>query len=192
MADASSKERLADAVLLSRIADGDRHAFAVLVRRHGERVRGLALAFTGRAADADDITQDVYLRLWRQPLAWRPGSARFTTWLHRVVANRCLDHARRQRLRAWLPFAEAANEIDDPSPSALATLADRDHLAAVWRALQQLPDKQRIALLLASQQAQTTAEIAQALGISEGAVEQRLVRARRTLRTLIDRMEEPT
>lgn len=184
-AEASDDEALSDEALLVRIAGGDRRAFAALVRRHGERVRGLALAFTGRAADADDIVQEVFVAVWRKPRSWRPGAAAFSTWLHRVVANRCLDHARRQRRRPWLPFAQAA-DVSDEAPSALDAIADHERLSTVRRALHTLPEKQRLALLLASQDARSNAEIAGVLGISEGAAEQLLVRARRTLRALID------
>jgi hypothetical protein len=71
-------------VLSARIANEDRRAFTILMRRHGKKVRGLALAFGGKAADADDVTQDVFIMLWRRPNSWQPGKAAFTTWLYRV------------------------------------------------------------------------------------------------------------
>jgi RNA polymerase sigma-70 factor (ECF subfamily) len=188
MAEGAGEEALTDADLLARIAGGDRRAFAVLMRRHGDRVRGFALAFGGRMAEADDIAQDVFLMLWRRPGAWTPGQAAFTTWLYRVVANRCLDQARRWRLRRWLPFGEAPEPADD-SPGALAELAGRDRLAAAAQAIRTLPERQRLALLLAVQGGRSNAEIATILGISEGAAEQLLVRARRTLRAVIEDRE---
>ncbi|WP_137392364.1 RNA polymerase sigma factor [Rhodoligotrophos defluvii] len=175
-----------DEALLAKVAAGDRRAFTMLMQRHGGRVRGLALAFSGRAADADDITQDVFLLLWRRPDAWRPGPASFTTWLYRVVVNRCLDLARRQRLRRWLPFG-AAVEPPDERPSALDALGGREDLAATARLIRSLPQKQRLALLLAIQGERSNAEIGGILGISEGAAEQLLVRARRTLRSRMSR-----
>ena len=188
MAEGAGEEALADADLLSRIAGGDRRAFAALMRRHGDKVRGLALGFGGRAGEADDIVQDVFLMLWRRPNAWQPGQAAFTTWLYRVVANRCLDRARRRRLWRWLPFADVPEPADD-APTALAALSGRDRLAAVARALRSVPERQRLALLLASQGGRSNAEIAAILGISQGAAEQLLVRARRTLRAVIDERE---
>jgi RNA polymerase sigma-70 factor (ECF subfamily) len=108
MVEALGDETLSDEDLLARIANEDRRAFTILMRRHGKKVRGLALAFGGKAADADDVTQDVFIMLWRRPNSWQPGKAAFTTWLYRVVANRCLDQARRQRVRRWLPFDPVA------------------------------------------------------------------------------------
>jgi len=188
MSEGVGEEASADADLLARIAGQDRRAFTALMRRHGDRVRGLALGFSGRTAEADDIMQDVFLMLWRRPGAWQPGGAAFTTWLYRVVANRCLDQARRRHLRRWLPFGEAPEPADD-APTALAALSGRDRLAAVAVMIRTLPDRQRLALLLAVQGGRSNAEIAAILGISEGAAEQLLVRARRRLRAMIDERE---
>jgi RNA polymerase sigma-70 factor, ECF subfamily len=182
-------ETVSDEELLARIADEDRHAFTILMRRHGQKVRGLALAFSGRTADADDITQEVFIALWRRPQAWRPGSASFSTWLYKVVVNRCRDQARRGRLRSWLPFGEADDPIDD-APSAFAALIGRERLMEVRRAIATLPEKQRLALLLAVQGDRSNAEIASILEVTEGGAEQLLVRARRKLRTMIDVMED--
>jgi RNA polymerase sigma-70 factor (ECF subfamily) len=182
-------ETLSDEELLARIAGEDRHAFTILMRRHGQKVRGLALAFSGRTADADDITQDVFITLWRRPQAWRPGSAAFSTWLYRVVVNRCRDQARRRRIRGWFTLGEIPDPIDE-APSALEVLGGRERLMEVRRAIGDLPEKQRLALLLAIQGERSNAEIASILEVTEGAAEQLLVRARRRLRTMIDQMED--
>lgn len=184
MVEALGDGTLSDEDLLARIANEDRRAFTILMRRHGQKVRGLALAFGGKAADADDVTQDIFLMLWRRPNSWQPGKAAFTTWLYRVVANRCLDQARRQRVRRWLPFEDVVDPVDE-TPSALDVLSDRDRLAEVRKMILTLPEKQRLALLLAVQGEQSNAEIASILGVSEGAAEQLLVRARRRLRVLV-------
>jgi RNA polymerase sigma-70 factor (ECF subfamily) len=188
MVEAPLDESLSDEDLLVRIGNQDRRAFTILMHRHGERVRGLAFAFSGRAAETDDIVQDVFVTLWRRPQAWKPGQAAFSTWLYRVVANRCLDYARRRRLRALLPLADVSDPADD-APTALHAVAARDHLVAVSRLIRTLPEKQRLAVLLAAQGEHATAEIATILRVSEGAAEQLLVRARRKLRTMMKEKE---
>jgi RNA polymerase sigma-70 factor (ECF subfamily) len=188
MVEAPGDARLSDEELLSRIAQQDSGAFTLLMRRHGERVRGLALHFSGRAADADDITQDVFIMLWRKPGAWTPGTAQFSTWLYRVVANRCLDQARRRRLRSFLPFG-AIEDPPDENPSAFDAASGRDRLAKVRDMIRGLPEKQRLALLLSVQGERSNAEIAAILGVSEGAAEQLLVRARRALRAMMEEKE---
>jgi RNA polymerase sigma-70 factor (ECF subfamily) len=191
MVEAPSDERASDEDLLARIADEDRGAFTSLMRRHGKMVRGLAYAFSGRAADADDLTQEVFIMLWRRPNAWKPGEAAFSTWLYRVVANRCLDQARRHKLRQFLPFGEVPDPVDE-APNAYDALAGRDTLAAVSRMIRTLPEKQRLALLLSVQAERSNAEIASVLGVSEGAAEQLLVRARKTLRAKMENKETAT
>jgi RNA polymerase sigma-70 factor (ECF subfamily) len=188
MVEALGDDTLSDEDLLARIADEDRSAFTILMRRHGKLVRGLALGFSGRAADAEDVTQEVFIMLWRRPDSWQPGKAAFSTWLYRVVINRCLDQARRQRMRRWLPFGDI-DEPPDEAPNALDALAGRDRLAEVGHMIRTLPEKQRLALLLAVQGERSNIEIASILGVSEGAAEQLLVRARRRLRILIEEKE---
>ena len=129
--------------------------------------------------------------LWRRPHAWKPGRVVFSTWLYRVVANRCLDQARRQKLRRFLPFGEVADPVDE-APSAYDALAGRDTLAEVGRMIRTLPEKQRLALLLSAQAERSNAEIASVLGVSDGAAEQLLVRARRTLRAMMENKETAT
>ena len=109
--------------------------------------------------------------LWRRPDAWNAGGAAFSTWLYRVVVNRCIDQARRRRLRSWMPFGEAPDPVDD-APDAVSALAGREHLAEVRFMIRALPEKQRVALLLAVQGERSNADIGSILGISEGAAEQ--------------------
>lgn len=87
-------------------------------------------------------------------------------------------------MRRWLPFEDVADPVDE-TPSALDALSDRDRLAEVRKMILTLPEKPRLALLLAVQGEQSNAEIASILGVSEGAAEQLLVRARRRLRALV-------
>jgi RNA polymerase sigma-70 factor (ECF subfamily) len=188
MVERSDEQALTDQELLGRIAGEDRHAFTILMQRHGQRVRGVALGFCGRAADADDIVQEVFLTLWRRPKAWQSGKAAFSTWLYRVVANRCLDLARRQRIRQWLPLGGAIDTRDE-MPDAFGVVASKSKLASVRKMIRALPDRQRLALLLSIQGDRSNAEIADILGTSEGAAEQLLVRARRSLHTSISKQE---
>lgn len=170
-----------DDALMSRAAAGDRRAFSLLVVRHAERVRAVALRFSGNAADADDVTQAAFLAAWRDAGNWQRGRARFSTWIYRVVVNRCIDLARRRRVRSWLSLDVVA-EPEDDAPDAAELAVQRSELAAVRRDILALPEKQRAALLLAVQADKSTAEIGAALGVSAGAAEQLLVRARRALR----------
>jgi RNA polymerase sigma-70 factor (ECF subfamily) len=167
-----------DAQLLRAVADGDRAAFSRLSNRHLDRAFGVALRMTGNRADAEDVVQEVFLRLWQRPDAWRPGQAQFSTWLYRVVVNRCLDLKRRPKGTAL----DAIDEPQDPKPNAEAHLVQAARDRALKDAMAQLPERQRAALTLTYTAGLKNAEAASALEISVKALEALLVRAKRELR----------
>jgi RNA polymerase sigma-70 factor (ECF subfamily) len=167
-----------DAELLRAIAGGDRSAFDRLSRRHLDRAYGVALRMTGSRADAEDVVQDVFLRLWQRPEAWRPGQAQFSTWLYRVVVNRCLDLKRRPK-GADLDSVE---EPQAPEANAEDSLLDVERSRALDGAVKQLPERQRAAIVLTYTAGLRNAEAASAMDISVKAFEALLVRAKRELR----------
>lgn len=177
-----------DAALMVAIAAGDQRAFADLVRRHGGRLRAVCLRFLGNAADAEEIVQETFWTIWRTAERYEPRGARVSTFLHRIALNRCIDRDRRRRIRRLVGLEEAA-EIEDPTVDQETDLDVRTRLAAVRQDIADLPARQRAALLLAVEGEKPTAEIATVLGVSVGAAEQLLVRARRTLREKLARRE---
>lgn len=168
----------ADDDLLAAVAGGDERAFSRLVARHGPRIHALARRHFGSGADADDVAQEVFWRVWRHAGKWQPGAAQFSTWLYRVAVNLCLDRRRRRSAAS----VEDYPDIADPGADAEQSLGARQALAMTYGIIAELPDRQRMALLLAVHEEMSNAQIAGAMGLSEGAVEQLLVRARRTLR----------
>jgi RNA polymerase sigma-70 factor (ECF subfamily) len=167
-----------DAELLQAIAGGDRLAFDRLSRRHLDRAYGVALRMTGSRADAQDVVQDVFLRLWQRPDAWRPGQAQFSTWLYRVVVNRCLDLKRRPRGTDL----DSVEEPQDPDANAEDSLLDAERNRALDSAVNQLPERQKAAIVLTYTAGLRNAEAASAMEISVKAFEALLVRAKRELR----------
>lgn len=167
-----------DAELLQAIAGGDRLAFDRLSRRHLDRAYGVALRMTGSRADAQDVVQDVFLRLWQRPDAWRPGQAQFSTWLYRVVVNRCLDLKRRPKGTDL----DSVEEPQDPDANAEDSLLNAERNRALDGAVNQLPERQRAAIVLTYTAGLRNAEAASAMDISVKAFEALLVRAKRELR----------
>lgn len=167
-----------DADLLRAIAHGDRSAFDRLSRRHLDRAYGVALRMTGSRADAEDVVQDVFLRLWTKPDAWRPGQAQFSTWLYRVVVNRCLDLKRRPKGTDL----ESVEEPQDPDSNVEDTLLAAERNRALNGAVARLPERQRAAVVLTYTAGLRNAEAAAAMDISVKAFEALLVRAKRELR----------
>ncbi|MBV8168392.1 MAG: RNA polymerase sigma factor [Alphaproteobacteria bacterium] len=167
-----------DEVLMTRVGQGDRPAFQVLVQRHLQRSLDLARRMTANASDAEEVAQEAFLRVWTTASRWRPEGAAFRTWLYRIVVNLCLDRARRK------PFAplEDAGDPHDPSPDALARLERAETKRRVGEAIGRLPERQRAALVLSYFDGLSNAEAAQVLGVSVSGLEALLVRARRALR----------
>jgi RNA polymerase sigma-70 factor, ECF subfamily len=170
-----------DAELLQAIAGGDRSAFDRLSRRHLDRAYGVALRMTGSRADAQDVVQDVFLRLWQRPDAWRPGQAQFSTWLYRVVVNRCLDLKRRPKGTDL----DSVDEPQDPDANAEDSLLDAERSRALDSAVNQLPERQKAAIVLTYTAGLRNAEAASAMDISVKAFEALLVRAKRELRDFL-------
>lgn len=177
-----------DESLALKTADGDASAFREIVRRHGGRLRAIVFRFSGSGSDADDIVQDAFVRYWRTAKRWKPGGPPLGAYLTRIAINRAIDMERRRKVRRFFGLDEAA-EIPDARPLQDEQSEARERIAAVSRDIALLPPRQRAAILLAADGNTTNADIAAAMEISEGAAEQLLVRARRTLRTKLAERE---
>jgi RNA polymerase sigma-70 factor (ECF subfamily) len=168
-----------DRALLAAIGRGSHRAFHALMGRHMAFVLRLARRVVGNRDDADEVAQEAFLRVWTIAPRWRhDGDAQFKTWLYRVVVNLCLD--RRRRLPA-LPL-EVAGEPSDPAPSSLERVFAGETARLVAQALDDLPPRQRAALVLCYYAGVSAAEAAASLDISVSALESLLVRGRRALR----------
>ena len=167
----------ADAALLARYAAGDQVAARALTLRLAPRVFALARRMLADAAEAEDVTQEAMLRLWRMAPDWRDEGAALGTWLYRVASNLCIDRLRRRRERP----GDAVPETVDGAPGAEGRLQAADRAAALDAALAALPERQRLAVVLRHFEERPNPEIAAILGTSVEAVESLLARARREL-----------
>lgn len=176
----SAEGALSDEELLQRAAGGDQTAFSTLVRRHEDRVFGIAIRITGDRADALDATQDTFVAVFRQAGSFRAEAA-FTTWLYRVTVNACRDLLRKRR-RLPEP-SEELPERSDPRPGTEEAVGMRLDLA---RALAQLGDDYREAVLMHDLGAIPYEEIAALTGAALGTVKSRISRGRRRLAELLE------
>lgn len=174
-------DTISDEELVARVAAGDRVAYGALVTRHLDRTVTVARRILASAAEAEDVAQEAFLRLWQHAGRFRPGEARFTTWFYRITSNLCLDHRRK---RTALPL-EAAGDPADPTPDQHAVLERARTARAVAAAVEGLPERQRAAIALTYDAGLSNAEAARALDITIGAMETLLVRARRSLRSAL-------
>jgi RNA polymerase sigma-70 factor, ECF subfamily len=170
-----------DETLALRAAGGCRSSFARLLERHYDRIHRLAWRWTASRATAEDIAQDVALKLASSIRTYR-GEAAFTTWLHRITYTTAVDYLRAgQRIVAVEP-SEIMRLIDASAAADPVDCAAAD----IWKAVRSLPDQQRDAVLLVYGEDMSHAEAATIMGCSEKTVSWHLYEAKRRLKSLLE------
>ncbi len=167
-----------DSDLLRRIARGEEAAVREIVGAKLPRVLALATRMLGERAEAEDVAQEVFVRVWRHAGRWQPGRALFGTWLHMVTLNLCRDRLRRRREHTTPQLPD----LPDPAPLPDEALDEAEAAGSVSAAIMALPERQREAILLVHYQDMTNIAAAEVLEISVDALESLLARGRRTLR----------
>jgi RNA polymerase sigma-70 factor (ECF subfamily) len=135
----------------------------------------------GNEADAEDVTQELFLRIWQYAARWQPGRARFETWMHRVTLNLCYDRLRRRREIVVDKFPE----LPDPALSVVERQHREETARRVQAELGKLPDRQRAAIVLCHHEGLSNIEAAQVLQVSVEALESLLARGRRALKAAL-------
>ena len=178
---------VSDEALLVAFGNGDREAARALTLRLTPKVMGFSARMLRDVAEAEDVTQEAMLRLWRVAPKWRQGEAKVTTWLYRVVMNLCTDRLRRKRAVAL----DAIEEPVDQTPGVEAKMTTDARVQALQEALQDLPERQRQAVILRHIEGVSNPEIAAVMDISTEAVESLTARGKRALSSaLAGRREE--
>ena len=175
----------ADADLITRAAGGDPTAFQALVERHRSMVYRVAFQFAGNHHDAEDIAQEVFIKVYRSLDRFRQD-AQLTSWLYRIVMNACIDYRRRHAPAGSAPFGEEAEHVllntpeERPDPEATAYAGE---LGDVLQAeVARLPHGQRLIFVMRHHHGLKLCEIADALGLAEGTVKRQLHAAVHRLR----------
>jgi RNA polymerase sigma-70 factor (ECF subfamily) len=180
--DGTSLAELDDVQLLDLCRAGRRGAFDVIVERHRRKVYQLCYRFVGNHEDASDLSQDIFLRVYRGLGSFRGGSS-FATWLHRIGVNACLN-----RVAVKKPVTEeldARQHVDTRTESPSERVLREERGTRVREAITQLPPKQRATLVLRMYQELSHEEIAEVLGSSVGAVKANFFHALGNLKKLL-------
>ena len=175
--------------LMVRIGAGDHAAFRILVERHQNAVVGTVAKMLGNASDADDISQQVFLRVWRNAKRYRPD-AKFTTYLFTITRNLVFNETRRKGRKKEVSADERAEYSHqlvaaNPEKQPDAEILHAELQSAVDRAIAALPEAQRMAVILRRYEQLSYEEIAVVLNLSVSAVKSLLFRARTALRELL-------
>jgi RNA polymerase sigma-70 factor, ECF subfamily len=176
---------MADTDLISRAAGGDPAAFQALVERHRSMVYRVAYQFAGNHHDAEDIAQEVFIKVYRSLDKFRQD-AQLSSWMYRIVMNACIDHRRRQLPAVTAPFGEEAERKLLNTPEERPGPEDRAYAGELGQVLEseisRLPHGQRIVFIMRHHQGLKLGEIADALGLAEGTVKRQLHAAVHRLR----------
>jgi RNA polymerase sigma-70 factor (ECF subfamily) len=182
MHDRNGGER-SEAELIRRAAAGDHRAFENLIRRVDRRVLALAHRFTGSNEDAQDIYQEVFIRVFSGLDRFR-GQSEFSTWVHRIAVNVCMTNieSRKKRTNTILPLTEGGGERPSGSQTPESQLLGTETRERVREALLELPARQRMVFALRHYEGYRLREIAIMMGCREGTVKRYLFEATRTMR----------
>jgi RNA polymerase sigma-70 factor (ECF subfamily) len=179
-----------DADVMLRVKAGDDSAFDFLVQKYRRPMVNFMYRMAHNAAAAEDLAQDVFLRVYRSRAGYE-ASAKFTTWLYRIATNLAVNHARDTRherpenmasLDEPDPETGSTMDVPDVNPSAEQTILQRERLTAIRQKVQALPERQRMAVVMHKYQQMDYKQIAEVLKLSESATKSLLFRAYETLR----------
>lgn len=153
-----------DFLLIDRFLDGDIGSFEILVKKYQQEIYYFVLRMLGNAEDAEDMTQMAFVNVFRSLRKFRKESL-FKTWLYKIALNLCLNHLKANKVRETVELDFSLASEDNPS----STIIDRERRELLSKAVAELPEKQRLTVVLRTYQGLSYQEVSQVLGCSEGA-----------------------
>ena len=175
------QKKYSDHALLTAFAKGDRGAAQQLTEQLMPKIHAHAYYRLGNIADAEDVTQEAFLKLWKIAPSWKQDKAQVSTWLYRVVSNLCKDRYRRATLEGMLSIEEPTNEYQSSSSKIEEELRQK----ALYTAMSILPESQRLAVQLRHIDELTNPQIAEIMELSVEAVESLTARGKRKLTKIL-------
>lgn len=177
-----------DDQLLEKIQEGDHNAFTVLVKKHSSKFYALAFRILNNKDNAEDVVQDLFLKLWQNPFLWdrdraKKTKVKFTTWFYRVVVNRALD-VKKKRTADQLDSQYLDNAISNEDEKVEDRIDKKSRDQKIDKMLNELPDRQRLAINLCFYQGLSNKEAADIMNINVKALESLLMRGKTKLKNL--------
>jgi len=191
----ADNDEASDVALMLRVGDGDLEAFETLVTRHQHSVVGTAAKMLGGTADAEDIGQQVFVRVWKHAARYQP-SAKFTTWLMTITRNLVFNELRRRRRSQQVSMDADEGDtirhqfVDEQAAAPSEEMLDSELHEAIDAAIASLPEAQRLAIVLRRYEGMPYEEIAEVLKTSVPAVKSILFRARAELKARLKKYLE--
>ena len=170
-----------DFILIKYFQEGDENVFSTIVQKHKDKVRNLVFLTLGDTDDVDDISQDVFINVYKKLNEFRFES-KFTTWLYRITVNKCRDYLRKKKVRSiFVPIKASEYELKVHSRTDNVDIPN-----LVRKAIDRLPEKLKIPLLLRDIDGFSYQEIAEKLDCEVGTIKSRLFRARESLKIILE------
>jgi len=175
-----------DIELMLRFQQGDERCFEELVAKHTRGVLNLVYRYLGDASRAEDVSQDIFVKVYRARMKYEP-KAKFSTWLYRIAVNHCLNEIRARKSQPSLaaPINDLLEEPEGENPDARMSRSELQQ--AVKAAIDALPENQRMAVILARYEDMSYDEIADTMGMSLEAVKSVLFRAKENLKQALSK-----
>jgi RNA polymerase sigma-70 factor (ECF subfamily) len=174
--------------IIRSVLKGNRNDFIFIVEKYQQMVFRVAMGFVHEKEDAEDLTQEIFLNAW-QSLGKFRGDSQFSTWLHRIAINACLNHARKSKITIVTRMASLFGQVNSAEPgipefseNPEEIIIKKEHSEWLQRALDSLPENQHTAIVLSKYEDLPQKEIAEIMNLTEGAVEALIQRAKKNLR----------
>ena len=167
--------------LVRKSINGDQSAYQLLLDQHLSSVSNFVMRMMANTAEADDIIQETFIRLWTHGDKFNPEKAQLTTWLHNIAHNLCIDHFRKFKRLVEEPSTEKASTLAGPEDKAIQA----DMTATVQEAMMKLPERQRSAIIMCHYQGLSNKDAAMILDVSVDALESLMARGRRKLKQML-------
>jgi len=170
-----------DKELIKKVVEGDETAFEQMVKKYERRVLNTIYRYIGKSDEAEDIAQEVFIKVWHHAKSFK-GKSKFSTWLYRIVVNQCLNYRSKHKERL-ASLDEIMEQGKTPESLKVEIEFERQRKSKIMRrAIDELPKRQRIALVLSKFEGKSYREIAQIMGVSLSSVESLIFRARGALK----------
>lgn len=177
---------ISDTKMIQAIADGNQQAFATLYERYAERVYNTALSYTKNTEDAKEITQDVFVKIYKSAASFK-GNSTLNTWIYRIVVNTSLNFLKKKkRFTLFKKNLPDSQSVDFEHPGVL--MENKENAAALFKAMDGLPNNQKTAFILSYIEDLPRQEVANIMETSLKAVESLLQRAKRNMRSKLEKL----
>lgn len=175
-----------EAELIHRILKGNQQDYTVLIKQYQQNVFRTAMGLLHSKEDAEEVTQDVFVKVY-QSLSSFNGKSTFSTWLYRITVNTCLNFLRKKkRKNFWIGLSDILQiPSKDKQPETIIT--ERSEKAVIQHAIDSLPEKQRLAFVFTKYEDLPQKQVAEIMNLSEGAVEQLVLRAKNNLKKILEK-----